>query len=193
MLLNLRDFVKDTFRFIDQILARLIYLKRGTKTYVSLTARLDIGQRIGSRIKKTVYPFLLGEGSRIEARAVVNSWVGEVIMGKNCRLGINTVVIGPVEIGDNTGISLNAFVCGENRIHSGTSLGLRVDTFDVDKVVIGQGCWIGAGAVITPGVTIGDCVIIAAGSVVTHDIPSNTIFGGVPAKYIADNNPEGVK
>lgn len=35
-----------------------------------------------------------------------------------------------------------------------------------------------------PGVTIGSNVVIACGAVVTHDIPSNTIVGGIPAKVI---------
>lgn len=35
-----------------------------------------------------------------------------------------------------------------------------------------------------PGVTIGDNVLIAAGSIVTKSIPSNSVVGGNPAKYI---------
>ena len=35
-----------------------------------------------------------------------------------------------------------------------------------------------------PGVTIGDNCIIGAGSLVNRDVPPNTVYGGVPAKYI---------
>ncbi|CDT94444.1 DapH/DapD/GlmU-related protein [Vibrio coralliirubri] len=48
----------------------------------------------------------------------------------------------------------------------------------------GEGVWIGANTVILPGVTIGSNVAIGANSVVTKDIPSNTVYGGVPAKFI---------
>ena len=33
-----------------------------------------------------------------------------------------------------------------------------------------------------PGVTIGDNVVVGAGAVVTHDIPSNSLAMGVPAR-----------
>ncbi len=55
-----------------------------------------------------------------------------------------------------------------------------------DNIEIGDGVWIGANTVILPGVHIGNNVAIGANSVVTKDIPSNTVYGGVPAKYIKD-------
>jgi acetyltransferase-like isoleucine patch superfamily enzyme len=36
------------------------------------------------------------------------------------------------------------------------------------------------------GVTIGDGAVIAAGSVVTKNIPPRTVWGGSPAKLIAE-------
>ncbi|WP_419810570.1 acyltransferase [Bacterioplanoides sp.] len=187
-MLIFRDFIKDVARIYDQIIARVFYVKRNSGTYISTSARLDIGPKVGSKVKRNIFPFLFGKGSRIESGAVVNSWVGPVELGENCRLGINAVIIGPVEVGDNTGISLNSFVCGENRIHSGTEEGLLTTDYKTKKVTIGRGCWIGAGVVVVPGVTIGDSVIVAAGSVVTKDIPSNTIYAGNPAKFISNNN-----
>jgi acetyltransferase-like isoleucine patch superfamily enzyme len=49
---------------------------------------------------------------------------------------------------------------------------------------IGKNVWVGANATICKGVTIGDGAIIAAGAVVTTDVPENTVYGGVPAKFI---------
>lgn len=51
-------------------------------------------------------------------------------------------------------------------------------------ITIGDNVWIGGNAVVLMGVTIGNNVVIGAGSVVTHDIPSNAVAVGNPARVI---------
>jgi acetyltransferase-like isoleucine patch superfamily enzyme len=51
-------------------------------------------------------------------------------------------------------------------------------------IVVEDDCWIGAGALVLQGVTIGHGSVVAAGSVVIHDIPPNSIAGGVPARVL---------
>jgi acetyltransferase-like isoleucine patch superfamily enzyme len=51
---------------------------------------------------------------------------------------------------------------------------------------IGNDVWIGYGSTIMQGVKINDGAIIAAGSVVTKDVAAYEIYGGNPAKKIAD-------
>jgi acetyltransferase-like isoleucine patch superfamily enzyme len=46
--------------------------------------------------------------------------------------------------------------------------------------------WIGDKVTILGGITIGDNVIIGANSVVTHDIQSNCMVVGMPAKVIKE-------
>lgn len=52
------------------------------------------------------------------------------------------------------------------------------------KIVVKDNCFIGARVTILPGVTIGPNSIVAVGSVVTKDVMPNSVYGGVPAKYI---------
>ena len=52
------------------------------------------------------------------------------------------------------------------------------------EVIIGNNVMFGINCTVLKGVTIGDNCFIAAGAVVTHDIPSNSIAGGVPAKVL---------
>lgn len=51
-------------------------------------------------------------------------------------------------------------------------------------VKIGNNVFIGADSVVLCNVRIGDNVVIGANSVVTHDIPSNSVYAGNPARYI---------
>jgi serine O-acetyltransferase len=49
---------------------------------------------------------------------------------------------------------------------------------------IGNRVQIGAGAKVIGSVTVGNNVIIGANAVVVHDIPDNSVVGGVPARII---------
>lgn len=106
-------------------------------------------------------------------------------VGDNFYAGFNCTIldIAEVRIGDNCLIAPNVgiYTAGHsispiNRHKSGIA----------KPITIGNNVWIGGHVVIIGGVTIGDNSIIAAGSVVTKDIPSNSIFGGNPAKKIKD-------
>jgi maltose O-acetyltransferase len=84
-----------------------------------------------------------------------------------------------VTIGDDVTISSARILThdGSTKIWTGYS--------KVGEVKIGSRVFIGAGAVILPNVSIGDDVIIGAGAIVTHDIPSNSVAVGNPAKVIS--------
>jgi acetyltransferase-like isoleucine patch superfamily enzyme len=49
---------------------------------------------------------------------------------------------------------------------------------------------VAASVTITPGVTIGEGAIVAAGSLVTKDVPPYQMWGGVPAQFIKNLDPE---
>ena len=51
-------------------------------------------------------------------------------------------------------------------------------------IVIGDNVWFGQNCSVLKGVTIGDNCIIGYGSTVLHDIPSNSVVAGTPAKVI---------
>jgi acetyltransferase-like isoleucine patch superfamily enzyme len=56
-------------------------------------------------------------------------------------------------------------------------------------VIIGDRVWIAYRATILPGVKIGEGAVVAAGAVVASDVEPFTIVAGVPARKIADRNP----
>lgn len=56
----------------------------------------------------------------------------------------------------------------------------KLSMLDLDDNV-----WLGTNVTILDGVKINSGSIVAAGSVVTKDIPKNSIYSGVPAKFIS--------
>ena len=62
-------------------------------------------------------------------------------------------------------------------------------------ITIGNNVYIGVRSIILPGIKIGDNCIIAAGSIVSKDVPSNSVYGGVPAKFIksCDDYLQGIR
>lgn len=83
-----------------------------------------------------------------------------------------------VNIGDESYIASGAIIFAHD-----FSRGIHSNTY------IGKQCFIGANAIIMSGIKIGDNVIVGSGAVVTHDVPSNCIVAGNPARIIR----EGIK
>lgn len=110
--------------------------------------------------------------------------------GKNIHLGKNVFINagckfqdqGGIYIGDNVLVGHNVVLATLNHEENPQRRG----NLKPAPIKIGNDVWIGSNATILSGVTIGDGAIIAAGAVVTKDVETNTIVGGVPAKYIRD-------
>ncbi|MFW9996598.1 MAG: acyltransferase [Candidatus Odinarchaeota archaeon] len=86
-----------------------------------------------------------------------------------------------LEIGEGTFVGMDAILsCHTNE-------GGRLY---IDKLKIGRDCMIGGRAILGPGVEIGDNVTIGTYSLVRPETksPSNTVWAGIPAKLIRDNN-----
>jgi len=88
-----------------------------------------------------------------------------------------------ITVGDNVHIT-----DGANFLtHDGGTLLFRSEIPDLEitkPITIGDNVYIGNNVILLPGVNIGNNVVIGAGSVVTKDIPDNSVYAGVPARYI---------
>ncbi len=84
-----------------------------------------------------------------------------------------------ISVGDNvtlaTGVKLLAHDASTPHVGVHTKIGI---------VQIGNNVFIGANSIVLCNTRIGDNVIVGAGSVVTHDIPSNSVYAGSPAKFV---------
>ncbi|WP_214874852.1 serine acetyltransferase [Exiguobacterium sp. CH10] len=101
-----------------------------------------------------------------------------VVIGKNTRCaygGIGVVIQDQMIIGDNVIIGQNVTLGGN---------------FGFGRSKIGNNVYIGAGARIISS-DIGSNVVIGVNSVVINkNIPDNSVFAGIPAKYIREYDEE---
>jgi acetyltransferase-like isoleucine patch superfamily enzyme len=55
------------------------------------------------------------------------------------------------------------------------------------SVLLGNHIWIAPQSAVYKGVCVGDGSIIASRTLVTHDVPSNVVVAGLPAKVVKTN------
>lgn len=145
------------------------------------------GAIIYHNVRKDLVPFnrfSLGQKSVVESFSTLNNMVGDIIIGKNTRIGLGNTVIGPVHIGDHTNIAQNVTISGLNHIFHDVTKTIAEQGVSTSPIHIGDDVWIGANSVILAGVEIGKHCVIAAGSIVTRSIPPYSVCAGNPAKII---------
>lgn len=91
---------------------------------------------------------------------------------------------GGLRIGDHVRIGHRTSIITSDHRYEDMSVPIYRQGLISGEVIIEDDVWIGCNVTILKGVTIGRGAIVAAGAVVTRDVPTNTIFGGVPAKLI---------
>lgn len=151
------------------------YHKRGKHSVIRRRTRMDV---------LPFNRFELGDYSTIEDFCTVNNGVGDVIIGRETRIGMGNVLIGPVTIGDSVMFAQNIVLSGLNHSYEDIDLPISRQKETTALITIEDECWIGANAVITAGVTLGKHSVVAAGAVVTKDIPPYSIAVGNPARVI---------
>jgi acetyltransferase-like isoleucine patch superfamily enzyme len=108
-----------------------------------------------------------------------------VVIGSDCRL-LGNISFGSepylVKLGNHVSITNSNFIT-----HDGGVWVFRKELplIDVIKpIIVGNNVFIGSNCTIMPGIIIGDNVIVGAGSIVTKNLESNSVYAGVPAKYL---------
>lgn len=116
--------------------------------------------------------------SHLQLRAVHG---GKITIGNNSFINTNVAItsLESITIGDRVKIANNVVIVDHDHDYQN-----NMNEYLRQAVVIGNDVWIGANVVILKGVHIGNHAVIAAGSVVNHDVPENTVAGGVPASEL---------
>lgn len=137
-------------------------------------------------------------GSGFHSGVRMRLWAkNTLIIGKNFYIGRDSFIETDCIIGDNVIFGNRVAIVGKydhNYQQIGTPIRLasaiRASDYNwkgLNLITrIGNDVWIGYGSTVMQGVSINDGAIIAAGSIVTKDVESYTIYGGNPAKKIAN-------
>jgi acetyltransferase-like isoleucine patch superfamily enzyme len=151
------------------------YNKKGKHAVIRRSTRMDV---------VPFNRFELGDYSTIEDFCTINNGVGDVIIGRETRIGMSNVVIGPIIIGNSVIFAQNVVMSGLNHAYEDITLPISKQKETTALITVEDECWIGANAVITAGVTLGKHSVIAAGAVVTKSIPPYSVAVGNPARVI---------
>lgn len=111
----------------------------------------------------------------------------KLFLGNGCMMNYASTIGPYTRIGNFVTINRNSSIGHHNEIGDFVTISPGVNIAGHCK--ISKNTLIGVGATIINNITIGENVVIGAGSVVTKNIPDNTVYYGVPAKFIRTNEP----
>lgn len=135
--------------------------------------------------------FRIGDDTLIARDVLLVVKQGFLRIGAHGSIGSQTTLsaVSGIEIGDHAIIAGQCYF-GGGRYRTELNLGPMVTQGLKTKgpVRLGSDVWVGAGVRVLDGVTVGDGAILGAGAVVTSDVPTNAIFGGVPARQIGERH-----
>ena len=107
----------------------------------------------------------IGDDTTIGNMTILNGFASKLTIGKRCSIGSFCHFF--VDSGPTASQKL-----------------LKKYPIIAAPVTIGDDCFIGHGTTIVPGAVIGDCCIIMPNSFINCEVPSYSIYGGSPAKFI---------
>lgn len=115
----------------------------------------------------------------IHPRASIGSTV-EVAHG--CIVLAGVVATADVVIGPHVAIMPNCTFTHDDRIDAYATFGAGVNL--AGEVSIGEGAYIGSGALVRESTSIGAWALVGLGSSVLHDVPSQQVWAGNPARFL---------
>lgn len=156
---------------------------------------LSIGAKSTIRSGTIIYAgCTMGEGFQTGHRAVIRE---ESIFGKNCSFGTLSQSDGQITVGDNCRFHNNVFIATYTTVEDGVyffPMSCTVDSMHPpcqkgrQGPHVESGVVIGAKVLLLPRVRIGKGAVVAGASVVTHDVPSDMVVAGAPAKVIKNKS-----
>jgi sugar O-acyltransferase (sialic acid O-acetyltransferase NeuD family) len=112
-----------------------------------------------------------------------------VALGKNVRIGYNSLIMAGVVLTSNVLINNHVCILPNSVIHHDSSVGnytlIGSNVVIAGGTIIGDSCYVGSGSNIINGITVSDYSLIGLGSNVISNVEANSKVAGNPAKNIS--------
>lgn len=148
-------------------------------SFIRLLGRIDLRVVPGGNFSRGSAT-AIDKGGFIEIRGIL-------LLSNNVYVGRNSHIVcfDRISIGSNVRIGENVSIHDENHIFEPLPLSLEDrKKYTVSPVEIGDRVWVGAGVIVLPGSIIGHDTVVAAGSVVRGKLEPESLYAGVPAKFV---------
>lgn len=191
-------------RFIMLIRGSLIFCKKKGFLFVGSGCTIRCRSKIRFGKNVTIYKgcyfdalsyngINIGSTSTFGKYCIVECTGNLKFLGKGLNIGEHVAVgsgsflgcAGGIEIGSNTIIGNYVTFHSENHNYSDKSALIRLQGVTHRGIRIGENCWIGAKVTVLDGVIVEDGCVIAAGALlIKATYKKDSIYGGVPARFI---------
>jgi acetyltransferase-like isoleucine patch superfamily enzyme len=145
--------------------------------FVGPGVKLEIGRDAVVRLGRWCW---IGHGTKIRAHEGEVEIGAKTVLGQECTIS----AFQHVSIGRECIVADRVMLIDFDHGVVEVERPIRVQGIYKRDVRVGHNCWLGYGACILRGVTIGDNSIVGTNTVVTHDLPADSVSGGVPARVL---------
>ncbi len=99
-----------------------------------------------------------------------------------------------IEIGNHTKITAGCtFINHDGAMYVIRSMEKYADARNFGRIKIGENCFVGNNCTFLPGAKMGNNCVLGTGSVLNSAMPDNSVYAGVPAKFICTLEEYGDK
>ncbi|WP_439882573.1 acetyltransferase [Pontibacter sp. MBLB2868] len=160
-----------------------LYTRSFLKRYHDLYVLAVPGSSTSFRQRKDIISSL-----GIEKNRFVTAVHPKAFIGRNVKVGVNSLIMAGVVLTSNACINDHVVVLPNTVIHHDSMVGeytlIGSNVVVAGGTTIGKCCYIGSGTNIINGISIGDASLIGLGSNIVRSVPKNAKMVGNPARNL---------
>ncbi len=167
--------------------SKILFLIKGWRKKIpefTIPSSVKIRSGVILQVGKKCSRILCSENVDLRQNTLIEA-NGSLRIGKNSVVGYSNWIQcdGEITIGEGVLIGPHVNIVASSHYY-GPNIDLQSSSLKRGSIMIKNHVWVGAGATIASGVTIGENAVIGANSFVNKNVPENTVYAGVPAKFI---------